>query len=189
MRAEDGLALSGTVFSVLSVGALIWTVGLDTVWNVVKAGMQWILDRPFAILDWIEENSKKTLKPKRTEVQKLFDTDMTWKEVRRSIGIMEHELFDYSKEWTHDVKDCVHPDCNRRALEKAAAENLSSEIERLGDLWMGVQEKLHAVPESSYECPDCHAVSYNPNDIANRYCGACHRFHALLPDPGRTEKR
>lgn len=27
-----------------------------------------------------------------------------------------------------------------------------------------------------FECPTCHSVSYNPYDIANRYCGRCHEF-------------
>jgi hypothetical protein len=28
----------------------------------------------------------------------------------------------------------------------------------------------------SYICPGCGAVSYNLNDLANRYCGRCHQF-------------
>lgn len=28
----------------------------------------------------------------------------------------------------------------------------------------------------SFVCPDCKAESFNPNDIANRYCGRCHAF-------------
>lgn len=27
-----------------------------------------------------------------------------------------------------------------------------------------------------YHCPFCNAVSYNPHDILNGYCGRCHRF-------------
>lgn len=30
---------------------------------------------------------------------------------------------------------------------------------------------------ASISCPFCQRVSYNPNDIAQKYCGACHRFH------------
>lgn len=33
---------------------------------------------------------------------------------------------------------------------------------------------LDAVP--SFTCPRCQAVSYNPNDISERYCGRCHVF-------------
>ena len=33
-----------------------------------------------------------------------------------------------------------------------------------------------AGPQRSITCPFCGAVSYNPNDIANKYCGACKRF-------------
>jgi hypothetical protein len=29
---------------------------------------------------------------------------------------------------------------------------------------------------TSFTCPLCKAVSYNLNDIVNRYCGRCHVF-------------
>lgn len=28
----------------------------------------------------------------------------------------------------------------------------------------------------TFTCPRCEAVSHNPNDAANRYCGRCHVF-------------
>lgn len=31
-------------------------------------------------------------------------------------------------------------------------------------------------------CPDCGKVSHNPNDIRERYCGWCHRFHDEMPN-------
>ena len=31
---------------------------------------------------------------------------------------------------------------------------------------------------ASFTCPDCGSVSFNPNDIQNRYCGRCHSFTA-----------
>ena len=30
-------------------------------------------------------------------------------------------------------------------------------------------------------CLRCGAVSHNPHDVEQLYCGACHRFHAELP--------
>lgn len=27
-----------------------------------------------------------------------------------------------------------------------------------------------------FRCPHCTLMSHNPSDLANRYCGACHRF-------------
>jgi hypothetical protein len=33
------------------------------------------------------------------------------------------------------------------------------------------------VPASSIVCPVCRRRSFNLHDIAQRYCGACHRFH------------
>lgn len=32
----------------------------------------------------------------------------------------------------------------------------------------------------SITCPTCGAVSYNRNDIEQRYCGACHQFHEFM---------
>lgn len=29
---------------------------------------------------------------------------------------------------------------------------------------------------TSYTCPFCCRTSHNPNDVTQRYCGACHRF-------------
>jgi hypothetical protein len=29
---------------------------------------------------------------------------------------------------------------------------------------------------ATYSCPWCGRVSYNPNDLAQRYCGACHTW-------------
>lgn len=31
--------------------------------------------------------------------------------------------------------------------------------------------------EEAIECLTCGRVSYNPNDIKNKYCGNCKRFH------------
>lgn len=39
-------------------------------------------------------------------------------------------------------------------------------------------------PPPSIECPACHRVSYNINDIRERYCGHCHNWHDFLtPQP------
>jgi len=40
--------------------------------------------------------------------------------------------------------------------------------------WKKMNER--ALPASSFECPKCHAVSHNPNDATNCYCGRCHQF-------------
>lgn len=34
----------------------------------------------------------------------------------------------------------------------------------------------HRTVTPSITCPVCFHTSYNPNDIAQRYCGHCHRF-------------
>lgn len=47
----------------------------------------------------------------------------------------------------------------------------SREAYQRGDPKIG----LHVV--MSIQCPRCHARSYHPGDVANRYCGRCHMFH------------
>jgi hypothetical protein len=39
-------------------------------------------------------------------------------------------------------------------------------------------------PPSKFRCPRCGAVSYNPNDIRERYCGRCHAFVDDLCEAG-----
>lgn len=36
-------------------------------------------------------------------------------------------------------------------------------------------------PQPSITCPQCKRTSYHPEDIRQRYCGACHAFHDELP--------
>lgn len=36
---------------------------------------------------------------------------------------------------------------------------------------------------AAIECRRCGAVSYNPNDVRERYCGRCHAFHTTAPCP------
>ena len=47
------------------------------------------------------------------------------------------------------------------------------------------QEAIAAVlaerDRPSITCPVCRMVSYNPNDVRERYCGHCHQFHDEMP--------
>lgn len=38
---------------------------------------------------------------------------------------------------------------------------------------------------AALKCPQCGAVSFNPHDLTNRYCGRCHVF--LDDAPGVTQ--
>jgi ribosomal protein S27AE len=40
------------------------------------------------------------------------------------------------------------------------------------------RHRLNKPEEPSARCPLCGAVTFNPNDIANSYCGRCHQFYA-----------
>ena len=41
--------------------------------------------------------------------------------------------------------------------------------------------------QPSITCPFCKRVSYHPEDVRHRYCGACHRFHDdELPNRGTS---
>ena len=37
-----------------------------------------------------------------------------------------------------------------------------------------MRQRRSSVPR--FTCPRCFRVSYNPNDIRERYCGACHQW-------------
>jgi len=43
-----------------------------------------------------------------------------------------------------------------------------------------VLQKSSDIPPSIV-CPRCHARSFHPRDIAEKYCGACHAFHDATP--------
>lgn len=50
-----------------------------------------------------------------------------------------------------------------------------------GQLYIMTAIVLFQVTDASdrrptFTCPRCSRTSHNPNDVANRYCGACHRF-------------
>lgn len=40
----------------------------------------------------------------------------------------------------------------------------------------GLHERAAATPPTSFTCPRCDRTSYNPNDIREGYCGACHNW-------------
>jgi hypothetical protein len=39
-----------------------------------------------------------------------------------------------------------------------------------------------ADPEATITCPRCGKTSYHPQDIAEKYCGYCHQFHAEMTE-------
>jgi hypothetical protein len=45
----------------------------------------------------------------------------------------------------------------------------------------GLGYKIPPRGEPSIVCPQCGLRSYNPNDIAERYCAQCHQFHNQMP--------
>lgn len=100
---SDGSALPLLVSLMFGLAGAVVAWGpadlLAEIWNGWKAGMRLLIRS----------------RPRRTAVQKRFKTDMKWHQVRWSIARLEHELMP-PDEWTHDVADCVHPDCNITAL-------------------------------------------------------------------------
>lgn len=136
MLGDVLLGILGWSFAVAVTVMFCW-VGPAVLFNAIKQGVVIFAEMTLTTL----ERLNKPLPPKRTAIQKKFNTDLTWHEVRWSNARMEHELF-APDDWTHDVQDCVHPECNKTALEKlAAGEYLVSqaEVERLGKVWNGVK--------------------------------------------------
>lgn len=52
--------------------------------------------------------------------------------------------------------------------------------------WCDCQHRRNLPPLESITCPTCGLTSCHPEDVRNRYCGHCHRFH---DDMERAEDR
>jgi hypothetical protein len=47
--------------------------------------------------------------------------------------------------------------------------------------WIARIDAFIAALPPSILCPHCKLISYQPEDVANRYCGHCHVFHEATP--------
>jgi hypothetical protein len=45
-----------------------------------------------------------------------------------------------------------------------------------------------AARKPHFRCPTCGAISFNRNDIRERYCGRCHTFHGDPKPPPKARK-
>ena len=52
-----------------------------------------------------------------------------------------------------------------------------------GFTWTDPRTGVTHEPPPHYRCPHCNAVSFNPTDRAERYCGRCHQFEAFTRRP------
>jgi hypothetical protein len=86
----------------------------------------------------------------------------------------EHDAWWRPHQWgyTPNLAEAGHYNANH-AERIVTHANLITVNERA----MPLAEAASFVPEPSIECPRCRRRSFNPNDIRERYCGACHRFH------------
>jgi hypothetical protein len=64
---------------------------------------------------------------------------------------------------------------------KVAAENLPAELVREYTPRGAILEEPKFKVGSAIWCSACEMVSFHPEDVANRYCGACHLFHDDAP--------
>jgi len=46
--------------------------------------------------------------------------------------------------------------------------------------------QLEVTPKNEWgiRCQTCNMISFNPNDINNRYCCNCHKFHEIHREEG-----
>jgi hypothetical protein len=68
------------------------------------------------------------------------------------------------------------------AADEARVESLRQMAERIATesgkpirlLRFDVRTEVETITPASFRCPRCGKVSVHPDDIRNRYCGACH---------------
>lgn len=110
MLTEDWVMALSISVSIAMVATLVCYVDnfwksfsrlIQDIWFGIKGGLNFLIVRPSS----------------RTPIQKKFNTDLRWHEVRWSIARMEHEMFP-PEAWTHSMDDCVHPVCSRKALKE-----------------------------------------------------------------------
>lgn len=75
-----------------------------------------------------------------------------------------------------EIRPCI--DCNGSGVSSCcdAAGSMSS---------FAASNEGEKTDTPSFTCPNCQTISYNPNDIAQRYCGACHAFVDDAPGADR----
>lgn len=74
-----------------------------------------------------------------------------------------------------------HFECRICGFDDGEARRLAAEHEIYCPLCAEDNLRLRELlrwPEGtpSYKCPRCSTISFNANDIANRYCGKCRKF-------------
>lgn len=149
----------------------------EDAWNGIKSALYWLAGS----------------REHRTFAQRKYNTDMTWIQVRWSIARLEHEMLPHDQH-THEVDDCVHPDCNPEFLEKMATlawESISKvpilrkpppppppRRSRGGPVTASEMRLPPWYNEAvtSYTCLTCGRTSYHPANAPTKYCGKCHKF-------------
>jgi predicted RNA-binding Zn-ribbon protein involved in translation (DUF1610 family) len=67
------------------------------------------------------------------------------------------------------VRYCFKDECQQEFYKEAQAMVRAVDPETADRL-------AEATKPKTFTCPKCGAVSHNPNDVKEKYCGACHEF-------------
>jgi len=88
-----------------------------------------------------------------------------------------HKFFKHSMQITEDLNSRIsriervygmYNDTDRQRYDVAL-----ERVEQVQREWLEAQREQLRIT-----CPRCGQMSYNPEDVAQKYCGNCHAFHA-----------
>lgn len=111
------------------------------------------------------------------QLQNVF-TRFIMQQLVKSAAVLEAEE-DWRKWWALNMAESL-----ARRLAAAIAGNvlkLPRPYFLLPEIRLDLDDQYSYGPDLAILCLRCGMVSYNPNDIAQRYCGRCHLFLEDLP--------
>jgi hypothetical protein len=106
---------------------------------------------------------------------------LLWKKACIARGIVCAHCGDFITEeggWaTAQFRYCFKEECQQEFYKEAQAMIRAVDPETADRLAAATRKPMAT---ASFKCPKCRRVSYNPNDIAQKYCGSCHLFFGEL---------
>ncbi len=126
----------------------------------------------------MKEPPPKGKKLKKSEIQNIINLGWEARQARREARREKNS--EYTKRWKEIEALCIKygipPARARRERHYITTPELTAiQLSGLKDATCVIGKDRYN--QQYIYCKICKLSSYNPNDIENKYCAACHRFH------------